>query len=512
MPFVLALDSGSQSSRALIFDERGAVHAHGQISHAAMRRPLPEAVEQDPLDIDAALTGAIRIALDRCPQARGDLVGAALTTQRNAIVPIAEDGQPAGDLVSWLDRRQAPASAEPSTLLRTALHALGPDAIPSRLLARSVPRILRATNATVAARATTYAPIEAFLHHRLCGRLAAAPGGFLGVWPFDAAKRRWGPALLRAALAFPAGGLPDVVEAGALIGRIHADAAARTGLPEGLPLFACGGDKQAEALGAGVRPGDGSVGAVSLGTGCSVSIPWARPVQSIRFRWLLNAGAEPSTWSLEAMVFRGFWTARWFAEQLGRDLIPEATRRALPVEALLADEAAAVPAGAEGLLFLPRLYPGLDNPMESGTFVGLRDFHTRAHLFRAVVEGICFDLRRGLEVIEARLGTRTVELRVGGGGARSTFVVEVLRDVMGRPVRRPPSEELAARGAAMVAFVGSGHIRSMDDAVRALVPDAPLLAPDPKAATLYDARFRRAFLPALDGMQPVWSDVEGAVG
>lgn len=505
MSLVLALDSGSQSSRALLFDAEGKIHGFGQVAHAPMRRPLPEAVEQDPHDIWAALSGAVRAALASAPGAREKLRGAALCTQRNAIVPLGSDHEPVADLVSWLDRRAAPPDSETSRPLRWALQAAGPESLPARLLERAVPRVLRATAPETFARAQAYAPIEAWLHHKLCGRLAAAPGGFLGLWPFDAARRSWGPPALRAALSFPAGGLPEIVEAGSLIGKVHRAAAETTGLPEGLPLFACGADKQAEALGAGVRPGRASIASVSLGTGASVSIPWARPVQSLRFRWLLISGPEPSSWALESMVFRGMWTARWFAEQFGRDLTDRAAAAGVPVEALLCDEAATVEAGAEGLSFVPRLYPALDNAAESGTWVGLRDFHHRAHLFRAVLEGLCFDLRRGLETLENRLEHRVVELRVGGGGARSPFLVDLLRDVMGRAVRRPESFELAARGAALVALVGAGLHPSMDEAVRRAVPDAPLQAPDPTRAARYERLYRDRFLPILAELGPVWA-------
>ena len=212
------------------------------------------------------------------------------------------------------------------------------------------------------------------------------------------------------------------------------------------------------------------------------------------------------------MVFRGMWTAGWFARNLGGDLAERAKAEDRPIEALLCDEAARVPAGSQGVVAWPRWSPTLQDPSEAGLFMGLRETHTRAHMFRALLEGIAFDLRRGRETLEGATGTRIRELRVGGGGARSDLVVQILADVLNLPVRRPPSEELSARGAAIVAAVGAGLFSGLDEAVGAMVPDAPIVRPNPERARLYERLYSDVFSVggselrrlnrALQGLQP----------
>jgi sugar (pentulose or hexulose) kinase len=136
----------------------------------------------------------------------------------------------------------------------------------------------------------------------------------------------------------------------------------------------------------------------------------------------------------------------------------------------------------------------LQEPSEAGSILGLRETHSRAHMFRALVEGIAFDLRRGREILERATGTRIHELRVGGGGARSQLVVQILADVMDLPVLRPPSEELSARGAALVAAAASGVHPGLSSAVSAMVPAAPRYAPDPERVRTYDALYRNVFM------------------
>jgi len=281
---------------------------------------------------------------------------------------------------------------------------------------------------------------------------------------------------------------------------LTANAAARTGLPKDLPFYACGGDKQAEALGGGVRARSEGVAAVSLGTGSSISIPWLQPVTNITYDWLTMAGVEPSSWWHEYLLFRGMWTARWFAENFAKDLKAQAEDSGKVVEEMLCEEAAEIGAGADGLVIWPRWSPTIRHPFETGAMVGLREIHSRAHIFRALLEGIAFDLRRGLHVLEKALNTRVKQVNVGGGGARSDIVVQILADVLGLPVIRPVSEELAARGAAVTAAVASGIHRSLDDAMRAMIPNAPTVNPRPKQAQLYERLFRTVYLPGLKKM------------
>lgn len=499
---VIALDSGSQSSRALLFDSEGNVLAKGSHAHQPMRYPVPDAVEQDPIDIRTCLFAAIHDCLEVWGGDPTEVVGAALTTQRTSILAVDENCEPVTDVMSWLDRRRASIESEPTWWLRAFLKTLGKDHLIPRLLGKSWPRIWRDQTPEVLAKLSKVASVESWLHHQLTGRLAFAPGGVLGAWPFDVGQRSWGQSKPKMKiLGFRPEWLPDIVEAGHELGKLTAEAAEKTGLPEGLPFFAVGGDKQAEALGAGVRVGTGRVAAVSLGTASAISIPWPRPVESWKYEWLTMASAEADSWSHEYMVFRGMWTVRWFAEQFAQDLASAAETSGLPVEALLCNEAETVPAGSDGVVVWPRWSPTLQHPEEVGAAIGLRETHTRAHFFRALLEGIAFDLRRGIDMLEGVLGCRVEELRVGGGGARSPVVVQILADVLNRPVVRPKSEELSARGAAIVAATGTGLHANLEQAVAAMVPEAPTVRPDATNAARYRAIYHDVYTPGLKSIR-----------
>ncbi len=495
---LLALDSGSQSSRALLLDSRGSLLGSGQRLHKPMLHPAPGAVEQDPFDIRDCLWGAIRDCLKEWGGDPSRLAAAALTSQRSTVLPLDGDAQPLGNAISWLDRREARLTGLSPLPLRLAVRLLGPKALLTRLLARSWAQQLAEREPAMLKRMRWLVPIEAWLLWQLVGRMALAPGCIVGPWPFDPKARGWSDSrLMYKALGFQQRWLPEVVEVGQEMGRLLPEAASGTGLPRDLPFFACGGDKQAEGLGGGVLASQPGLAAVSLGTGSSVALPWHRPLGSARYHWLTLAAVDPHAWWLEVLVFRGLWTARWFAEQLGRDLQPSAEQRRLPVEALLAEEAAGAPPGCQGLMTWPRWSPTLQRPEETGMWLGLKEIHQRAHLFRSLMEGIAYDLRRGLETLERATGTRVERIHVGGGGARSSLMVQILADVLDRPVELPESLELAARGAAMVAATGVGMHPQLHEAARAMAPVFVTTEPVPENARLYDRLFRQAYLPGL---------------
>lgn len=495
---VLGLDSGSQSSRALLFDAEGQVLGQGSHVHQPMEYPEPGAVTQDPQDIRDCLLDAIGDCLEQWGGDPELVVGAALTTQRSTVLMADENGEPLADAVSWLDRRVASIDSEPSSGLRFIMKTLGEKALLPRLLGKSLPRLWREKVPDTLNRAAWIASIEGWLHHQLTGHMAVAPSGVAGAWPFDVKMRNWSQSkILYKLLGYRSEWLPDIVEVGQEIGKLSEEAAERSGLNPGLPLFACGGDKQAEALGSGVRADKGEIASVSLGTGSSIAIPWKRPVSSMKYNWLTMASADPTSWWHEYLLFRGMWTIRWFAQNFARDLEPEANSTGVPVEALLCREAGGIPAGSDGLVIWPRWSPTLQHPDETGTCIGLRETHKRGHFFRALLEGIGFDLRRGLGILESALHTSVKEIRVGGGGARSSVVVQILSDMMGLPVVRPESEELAARGAAVIAAVGAGLHPSLEAAVTAMVPEAPAIQPDQDNAMLYERMYRQVYLPGL---------------
>ena len=505
-PLFLAVDSGTQSTRAILFDRNGQVHSIGRHAHPALSNPAPGALEQNAYDVLDAVAKSIRECLDCWIGDRTRIVGGALTTQRVTTVPTLENGEPACAAISWLDRRLARLDIDEDPLVRWFYAILGRHMTIGQILARSIPRQVRQRDPHLFDRVRWFLPIEAWLHLKMVGSPVVAPGGVTGVYPLDIKKRVWAQnTLLHRLVGIDPRRLPTIVEVGKRLGGVTAHFASLSGLPEGFPFYSCGGDKQAEALGGGVRASQRNLAGVSLGTASSICLIDRKPNESLAFDWFCAPACEPDAWTHEYMLFRGMWTVRWFAREFGRDLEHEARANKVAVEALLCEEAADVAAGSEGVVTWPRWSPTLQFPTETGMTVGLRERHGRAHMFRSLIEGIGFDLRRGRDMLESGLGRKIERVRVGGGGAKSGFIIQVLADIFGISIEHPDEEELAARGAAIVAAFGSGAFASIDEAVLHMVPTAKIVEPSIANARIYDKTFHEVYVPGLKKLRRITS-------
>lgn len=488
-PLVLALDVGTQSVRALALDRHGTPHARRQVPLAPpFTVPHPGWAEQDPAVWWQALAdAAAAVAREAGPQA---IAALALTTQRGSLVAAREDGTPLRPAIVWPDQRlctRPPPLGPGWSLLfaaggaRGLVHALQRQA-EVNWLAEHEPAL----------QADRLVLLSAWLTRRLVGDWVDSAACQVGYLPFDYRRQRWAaPAAWQwRALAIRPSQLPRLVAPGALLGRLTHEAAAACGLPSGLPVVAAAADKACEVLGAGAAaPG---VAHLSLGTAAAINA--TRPAY-VEVQRLLPAypAALPGAFSTEVHVQRGLWLVRWFQETFGVD---EAG-----LEALLAQ----TPPGACGLVALPHWSPGLRDPGPEarGALVGFGDVHGRAHVYRALIEGLALQLRAGREAIERRTRQPLARLVVSGGGARSDGVVQIAADVFGLAAERPRAADASALGAAMLAAVHLGWWPDAAAAAQAMAGPADRIAPRPDAVALYDRLYADVFRPLAGRLRPL---------
>ena len=242
--------------------------------------------------------------------------------------------------------------------------------------------------------------------HRLTGKFADSVASQIGHLPLDYKRRKWKKPndIQMPVYNVPAEKLVDLVQPGDIIGWVTKKASEETGLPEGLPIIATGSDKSCESLGCGVLSED--VASISLGTAATVQLALkGRYVEPVRF-----LPAYPSTakgyYNPEVQIYRGFWMLRWFIENFGKEESLIAEKEGVPTEVVLNRCLKDTPAGCDGLVLQPYWSPLLQYPEARGSVVGFRDYHTKAHLYRAIIEGIGYALRDGLESMEKRSGNR----------------------------------------------------------------------------------------------------------
>jgi xylulokinase len=487
----LGLDVGTGGSRAVVIDAAGRIAAAATVEHEPFRSPLTGWAEQDPRDWWRASAAAIRAVLMEVDPQSIKAVG--LSGQMHGSVLLDQNDEVLRPALIWCDQRtgdQCRAITESVGTQRlielTCNPALTGFTLPKMLWVREhEPEVWQQTRAVLLP--------KDYVRLRLSGDKATDVADASGTLLLDVSARRWSAEMLSAA-EIDESLLPAVYESPQITGTISATGQEATGLPKGTPVVAGGGDQAAGAVGMGiVRAGTVSA---TIGTSGVVFAASDKPSLDPKGRVHTFCHAVPNRWHVMGVTQGAGLSLRWFRDQFGAG--PDDGRD--PYERLT-DEAAEVPAGADGLLWTPYLMgertPHLD-PNARAALVGLTASHTRAHVVRALLEGVTFSLRDTLEIFR-EMQVPVNEIRLGGGGARSKLWRQIQADVYGREVATVKAEEGAAYGAAMLAGVGAGAWPSVDAACDAVVSVAERIRRNPDAAAMMEqqyARFRMIY-PAL---------------
>jgi sugar (pentulose or hexulose) kinase len=510
---ILAVDVGTQSVRAIVFDPRGTPLAAARVPFEPYASPQPGWAEQDPDLFWRSLVEACRRVLaDPGAGPRDSIAALAPTFQRQTVVVTDAHGQPLRPAIVWPDQRRTEGLPRIGGLTGLAFRAVGVGETVATFAADTEANWIARYEPDVWARSQRYLLLSGYLSYRLVGRFVDADACQVGYLPFDFRRRRWASDRDWRWRISPVRReqLPDLVPSMDRLGELTPPAASELGLPAGLPVIATGADKACEVLGSGVL--EPSLAAISYGTIATVNTAHSRYVEAIRLVPPYPA-AVPDRYLLEIELRRGYWLVEWFRREFGDREVAEAARRGVPAERLMDDLLDRTEPGAMGLTFQPTWSPSLriPGPEAKGSVIGFRPDHTRAHLYRALLEGIAYALREGLERIEGRSGMRAEEVRVAGGGARSDRVIQLTADVFGRPAAVPHTHDAAALGAAIVASVGLGIHPDPATAVREMSRVGQRRDPEPGNAELYDALYRRVYRRLYPSLRPLYRQIRTIV-
>ncbi len=510
---LLAIDCGTQSVRALLFDLAGNLVGRAQEAFNDYQSPHPGWHQHDGEAFWQAAARCCRQLWRQEDAWREQLRGVAATTQRASIVPVDNEGNCLHPVITWLDQRRASAvpAIRPWWALAFALvgekrtiDAFQRDA-EVNWLARHEPEIHRKTH--------KYLLLSGLLHQRLTGRFADSAGSLVAYLPIDFRRHRWAGRRdwKWQALAIRPEQLPELVAVGERLGTINAAASAATGIPRGLPVIAAAADKACEILGAGAIAPD--VGALSYGTTATINItsprylevsPWAPPYPA----------AVPGQYSCEVQIFRGYWMVNWFKEQFGHAETMAAAAAGILPETLFDEMVGTVPPGSLGLMLQPYWSPGLrqPGPLAKGAVIGFGDVHTRAHFYRAILEGLAYALREGQERLESRGKVRLRELRVSGGGARSDAAMQLTADIFNLPALRPHTHETSGLGAAIDCAVGLGLYGSFPAAVAGMTRAGRRFEPIAENAAIYGELYERVYKRMYERLAPLYAQIQDITG
>lgn len=453
MTLLLGIDLSTTGAKALIINEKGSV-VSSATTPLSLSTPRDLWSEQEPRDWWEATIKSIKRALSVADSAAQEVVAIGLTGQMHGLVVLDHEGVVLRPAILWNDQRCGAECDEIRARvgLERLVRITGNDA----LTGFTAPKILWLKNhePEIYRRIRHILLPKDYVRYKLSGVMAMDKADGSGTMLFDLGKRTWSPDIL-SALNFPCEWFPPTFEGHETTSEVNAEAAQSTGLKKGIPIVAGGGDQSAQAIGVGVvRPG---TIAVTLGTSGVVFAATDSPLIEPQGRLHAFCHAVAGRWHLMGVMLSAAGSLQWYRDCLASDRSFEE----------LVNEASSVQAGSEGLIFLPYLCgertPHPD-PLARGAWIGLTTRHRRAHLTRAVLEGVAFGLKDMFELMKS-VGLGPVEqVRVSGGGAKSLVWRQILADILEAELVTTNTTEGAAYGAALLAGVGAGVWSNVDTA------------------------------------------------
>lgn len=511
--FILAIDNGTQSVRALLFDLDGNLVDKSQVAIDSYRAPQPGWVENDAEAFWQSLCTACHGLWATTRVAKADIAGIVVTTQRATVIPLDADGRALRPAIVWLDQRRAPRAGRLAWHWELALKLAGMRETVRHFQREAEANWLAQCEPELWARTEKFVLLSGYLNYRFTGRFVDSLASQVAYLPFDYKHGRWADRSdwKWQAIDIAPHQLPELVPPGTVIGTVGAAAAADTGIPAGLPVIAGAADKACEVLGAGCLTPE--IACLSYGTAATINTTTPRYLEATRFMPPYPA-AVPGHYSTEVQITRGFWMVSWFKEQFGLHERQVAAQRGVTPESLFDELVDSVPAGAQGLTLQPFWNPGVKvpGPEAKGAIIGFGDVHTRAHMYRAILEGLAYALREAKERIERRGGEAIQRVRVSGGGSQSDAAMQITADVFNLPSERPHLYETSGLGAALLAAVGLGLHTDFATAVARMTRVGRVFQPQPEHARTYDALYRRVYSRMYDRLQPLYREIQAITG
>ncbi|MBC8079540.1 MAG: xylulokinase [Gorillibacterium sp.] len=452
MTYFLGIDLGTSAVKCILVDREGQVKAGHSVEYPLLQ-PHPGWAEQNPEDWWHGTGACIKALLDKSGVTADKIEGVGLSGQMHGSVFLDQDLKVIRPALLWCDQR----TAEQCEWIenRVGKERLGDLTGNSALTGFTAPKIiwLRQHEPEAYARIAHIMLPKDYVRLMLTGEFGMDVADASGTLLLDVAARSWSSEVLDK-LSIQPEWLPPLFESNDVVGQVLQTAVALTGLAAGTPVVAGGGDQACGAVGVGVvKPG---IASVALGTSGVVFVHDDAYQEDPERRLHSFCHGVPGKWHRMGVMLAAGGSFQWWKNHFAFEELQQAALEGKDVYQYLTALAEQAPIGSEGLLFAPYLtgervpYP---DPKARGAFVGLNLRHTKAHLTRAVMEGITFGLRDSLELMKES-SVEVSELRVNGGGARSPFWRQMIADIFGYPVVTVNSTDGPAYGAAVMAASG----------------------------------------------------------
>lgn len=479
--YVLSLDYGTQSVRGMVFDPRGHLLWKKRAAMPHYDKPLPDRAEIDPQEYKKLTIWLCRVMREEVPDLFRRIEGICLACMRDCLTVVDAEGNALRPLILWLDQRRTDTIRPANPLLRAGAGLVGAGTLIREASQVGYTNYLRDQEPQIWEKADKFVFLSGYLHRWLLGRFLDCTANQPGHVPFDSSRQQWSDWRDIKYYVFPVEKekLVPLVQPGTVMGNLCAQALADTGLPEDTKVIACASDKACETLGAGCA--DDKEAVLSFGSQATVQTMSQRYYELQMFVPSFPA-AIPNHWNPELQVYRGYWMIQWFLKEMENASIQQLEHP----EETFDEYLRRTPPGNDGLVLYPYWGASAKYPVSSGTIMGFKDYHGKAHLYRAIIEGINYTLRWAVEKMEQKKKSPVERLKVTGGGALSNVICQLTADMFGRQAIRMETTDTTSLGAAILGYTALGIYPDYQSAAAQMVRPGRIFEPDPENVKLFN--------------------------
>ncbi|OFX20040.1 MAG: carbohydrate kinase [Bacteroidetes bacterium GWA2_31_9b] len=506
--YVIVIDAGTQSIRAVIIDLQGIICEIERTEIEPYFSEHPGFAEQDPEYLWDVLCKTTKRLIKNTSIQLSDIKGLSITTQRGTVVNLDKNGKPLRPAIIWLDQRKAKLHNWPKGIIKKGLQLINMYESLAHAIKDGESNWIQQNQPEIWEKTYKYVFLSGFFNYRIVDKYIDSIGSTVGYIPFDYKKQRWSKASEINTKLFPIepNKLVDLIKPSELIGYVSSEASVQTGLPAGLPVIAAAADKACEVLGSGCSTPD--IACLSYGTTATIETVNNKYVEVIPF-FPSYPSAIPDHFNTEVMIYRGYWMIKWFKQEFGHKEVELAKKLGKIPEELFDEMINNIPPGSMGLMLQPYWSPGVKIPgiEAKGAVIGFGDVHTRAHLYRSILEGLTYALKDGAIRTEKRTGIKIQKLRVSGGGSQSKNALQMTADIFNMPVEKPHTYETSALGAAINCVVGLKLYPDFQTAIDNMCRVSEIYYPIPENRNIYDNLFNKVYRKMYKQLKPLYKDI-----
>lgn len=508
---ILTIDCGTQSTRVIVFDEIGEILAKSKIEYEPYFQTKPGYAEQDAnIFWDSVIKGCNSI-FSQNPELKRKICAVGVTTQRDSMVLVDKEGKPVRPVITWLDQRKAIPSYVPKSIEALVYKLVGMYESILKTQAEGSCNWLKQNETENWNKGYKFLQVSGFINYKLTGKFIDSIASQIGHIPFNYKKQRWAKKgeLPTKLFNIEKDKLPELALPGSIIGSISHEASTLTGIPENIPVVACGSDKGCETLGVGCIFPNGA--SLSFGTTATVQVTTKKYFEPLSFMPAYPA-AYPGYFNPEVEIFRGYWLISWFKREFCHLEVMQAEKEGVAPEVVLNKALLETPPGSMGLVVQPFWSPGLKTPFAKGSIIGFGDVHTKKYMYRAVIEGLAFALKDGLKKIEKSGKLKVDKLFVSGGASQADEICQIAADVFELPIYRGKTYETSSLGAAIICSVATGIHPSFQVALDKMISYGKVFNPDTKNALLYKNLYEKVYSKMYKKLSPLYEQIREITG